>query len=89
MSTGTKDSFENGKSVCTKAGGALACPHNHAENTALREILKDSEQAYLGMSDVQTERQISVSEWRTCNLHKLGNWEKGYVEGHSEPLRLA
>uniref|UniRef100_A0A674IV19 C-type lectin domain-containing protein n=1 Tax=Terrapene triunguis TaxID=2587831 RepID=A0A674IV19_9SAUR len=55
MSTGTKDSFKNGKSLCAKAGGALACPHNHAENTALREILKDSEQAYLGMSDVQTE----------------------------------
>uniref|UniRef100_A0A452I219 C-type lectin domain-containing protein n=1 Tax=Gopherus agassizii TaxID=38772 RepID=A0A452I219_9SAUR len=73
MLTGTKDSFENGKSLCTKAGGALACPHNRAENTALQEILKDSEQAYLGMSDVQTEGKflylnggpVTYTNWET------------------------
>uniref|UniRef100_A0A674IVT5 C-type lectin domain-containing protein n=2 Tax=Terrapene triunguis TaxID=2587831 RepID=A0A674IVT5_9SAUR len=73
MSTGTKDSFKNGKSLCAKAGGALACPHNHAENTALREILKDSEQAYLGMSNVQTEGKflylngepVTYTNWNT------------------------
>uniref|UniRef100_A0A8C3FNL5 Mannose binding lectin 2 n=1 Tax=Chrysemys picta bellii TaxID=8478 RepID=A0A8C3FNL5_CHRPI len=73
MSTGTKDSFKNGKSLCAKAGVALACPHNHAENTALQEILKDSEQAYLGMSDVQTEGKflylngepVTYTNWNT------------------------
>uniref|UniRef100_A0A8C4YL92 C-type lectin domain-containing protein n=1 Tax=Gopherus evgoodei TaxID=1825980 RepID=A0A8C4YL92_9SAUR len=73
MLTGTKDSFENGKSLCTKAGGALACPHNRAENIALQEILKDSEQAYLGMSDVQTEGKflylnggpVTYTNWET------------------------
>ncbi|XP_050816638.1 mannose-binding protein-like [Gopherus flavomarginatus] len=73
MLTGTKDSFENGKSLFTKAGGALACPHNRAENTALQEILKDSEQAYLGMSDVQTEGKflylnggpVTYTNWET------------------------
>uniref|UniRef100_A0A8C0J261 C-type lectin domain-containing protein n=1 Tax=Chelonoidis abingdonii TaxID=106734 RepID=A0A8C0J261_CHEAB len=74
MSTGTKDSFENGKSLCTKAGGGLACPHNHAENTALREILKDSEQAYLGMSDVQTEGKFLYLNGRPVTYT---NWETG------------
>ncbi|TFK09505.1 Collectin-46 [Platysternon megacephalum] len=74
MSTGTKDSFENGKSLCAKAGGALACPHNHAENTALREILKDSERAYLGMSDVQTEGKFLYLNGEPVTYT---NWEMG------------
>ncbi|XP_074816040.1 mannose-binding protein-like [Natator depressus] len=81
MSTGRKDSFENGKSLCAKAGGALACPRNQAENTALQEIVKASEQTYLGISDVQTEGKfvylngepVTYTNWNTGEPNNNGN----------------
>uniref|UniRef100_K7FW02 C-type lectin domain-containing protein n=1 Tax=Pelodiscus sinensis TaxID=13735 RepID=K7FW02_PELSI len=56
VSTGTKASFQHGKSLCAKAGGSLSCPRNEAENAALQEVMKkESNGAYLGLTDMQTE----------------------------------
>nr|XP_025043928.1 mannose-binding protein-like [Pelodiscus sinensis] len=56
VSTGTKASFQHGKSLCAKAGGSLSCPRNEAENAALKEVVKtESNRAYLGLTDMQTE----------------------------------
>ncbi|KAM6067572.1 LOW QUALITY PROTEIN: mannose-binding protein-like [Chlamydotis macqueenii] len=49
-----KDTFDNGKSLCAKAGSALAFPRNKAENTALKDLIRPSKQAYVGICE-QTE----------------------------------
>lgn len=46
------------KSLCAKAESALACPRNEAENTALKDFIRPSEQAYMGISDEQPEGRL-------------------------------
>ncbi|NXN72684.1 MBL protein, partial [Himantopus himantopus] len=55
VSTGKEDTFDNGKSLCTRAGSAVASPRNEAENTALKDLIRPSKQTYMGISDEQTE----------------------------------
>lgn len=55
FSTRKGDTFDNGKSLFPKAGSAVASPRNEAENTALKDLMRPSKQAYMGISDKQTE----------------------------------
>ncbi|NXL85623.1 MBL protein, partial [Alectura lathami] len=81
VSTGKKDTFENGKSFCAKAGGALATPRNEAENTALKGLVKPSTQAYIGLSDAQTEGRfvylsggpVTYTNWKTGEPNNVRN----------------
>ncbi|KAM6391010.1 LOW QUALITY PROTEIN: mannose-binding protein-like [Pluvialis apricaria] len=54
VSTGKEDTFDSGKSLCAKAGSAVAFPRNEAENS-FKDLIRPSKQAYMGMSDEQTE----------------------------------
>ncbi|KAM9273644.1 LOW QUALITY PROTEIN: mannose-binding protein-like [Morus bassanus] len=60
VSTGKEDTFDNGRSLCAKAGSALASPRNEAENTAL-DLIRPSKQAYMGISDEQTEGRFKLN----------------------------
>ncbi|KAM9379763.1 pulmonary surfactant-associated protein D [Phaethornis superciliosus] len=74
VSTEREETFANGKSLCGKAGGALASPMNEAENTALKDLLTPSKQAYIGISDGQTEGRF---EYLTGGTVTYTNWKAG------------
>ncbi|XP_038036757.1 mannose-binding protein [Anas platyrhynchos] len=73
VSTGNQDTFENGKSLCARAGSTLASPRNDAENTALKDLVRPARQAHIGISDAQTEGRfvylsggaVTYSNWNT------------------------
>ncbi|NXJ41051.1 MBL protein, partial [Ciconia maguari] len=73
VSTGKEDTFDNGKSLCAKAGSAFASPRNEAENTALKD-LRPSKQAYMGISDEQTEGRFMYLNGRAVTYR---NWNAG------------
>ncbi|XP_009330977.1 PREDICTED: LOW QUALITY PROTEIN: pulmonary surfactant-associated protein D [Pygoscelis adeliae] len=74
VSTGKDDTFDNGKPLCAKAGSALASPRNEAENTALEDLVRPSKQAYLGISDEQTEGRFM---YRNGGAVTYRNWNAG------------
>ncbi|NXG58981.1 MBL protein, partial [Hemiprocne comata] len=74
VSTGKEDTFDNGKSLCAKAGSVLASPMNEAENTALKDLMRASKHAYLGISDEQTEGRFMYLNGGAVTYT---NWEAG------------
>lgn len=62
------------KSLCTKAESALACPRNEAENTALKDFIRPSEQAYKEISDEQIEGRFMCLNEGTVTYT---NWNAG------------
>lgn len=89
VSTGKKDNFEKGKSLCAKAGGVLASPRNEAENTALKDLVSPSTQAYIGVSDAQTEGRfmyvsggpLTYSNWKPGEPNNMKNEDCAVIEG--------
>lgn len=81
VSTGNQDTFENGKSLCARAGSTLASPRNDAENTALKDLVRPARQAHIGISDAQTEGRfvylsggaVTYSKWNTGEPNNLRN----------------
>ncbi|KFZ59470.1 Mannose-binding protein C [Podiceps cristatus] len=59
VSTGKEDTSDSGRSLCAKAGSALASPRHGAENTALKDLIRLSKQAYMGTSEEQTEGRFT------------------------------
>ncbi|NXS76640.1 MBL protein, partial [Pandion haliaetus] len=55
VSTEKEGTFDNGKSLCAKAGSALASPRNETENTALKDLSLLQRCCYKGISAEQTE----------------------------------
>ncbi|NXJ05511.1 MBL protein, partial [Odontophorus gujanensis] len=88
VSTGKKHNFETGKSLCAKAGSVLASPRNEAENTALKDLVNPSKQAYIGISDAQTEGKfmylsggpLTYSNWRPGEPNNLKNEDCAVIE---------
>ncbi|NXX12217.1 MBL protein, partial [Podargus strigoides] len=74
VSTGKEDTFDNGKSLCAKAGSVLPSPRNEAENTALKDLIKPLKQAYIGISDEQTEGRFMYLNGETVTYT---NWNAG------------
>ncbi|XP_030309417.1 pulmonary surfactant-associated protein D isoform X3 [Calypte anna] len=74
VSTDREETFANGKSLCGKAGGSLASPVNEAENTALKDLITPSKQAYIGISDEQTEGRF---DYLTGGTVTYTNWKAG------------
>lgn len=89
VATGKKDNFEKGKSLCAKAGGMLASPRNEAENTALKDLVSPSSQAYIGISDAQTEGKfmylsggpLTYSNWKPGEPNNMKNEDCAVIEG--------
>ncbi|XP_009996431.1 PREDICTED: mannose-binding protein C-like [Chaetura pelagica] len=81
VSTGKEDTFDNGKSLCAQAGSVLASPMNEAENTALKDLMRPSKNAYLGISDEQTESTfiylnggaITYTNWKAGEPNNANN----------------
>ncbi|NXC50595.1 MBL protein, partial [Penelope pileata] len=88
ISTEKKASFENGKSLCAKAGSVLASPRNEAENTALKDLTGPSRQAYIGISDAQTEGRfvyqsggpLTYTNWKPGEPNNQGNEDCAVIE---------
>ncbi|XP_003207822.1 mannose-binding protein isoform X1 [Meleagris gallopavo] len=88
VATGKKDNFEKGKSLCAKAGGMLASPRNEAENTALKDLVSPSSQAYIGISDAQTEGKfmylsggpLTYSNWKPGEPNNMKNEDCAVIE---------
>ncbi|KAM6306355.1 pulmonary surfactant-associated protein D [Aegotheles albertisi] len=74
VSTGKEDTFDNAKSLCAKAGSTLASPRNEAENTALKDLIRPSKYAYIGISDEQTEGNFT---YLTGGAVTYTNWNAG------------
>lgn len=79
VSTGKKYNFEKGKSLCAKAGSVLASPRNEAENTALKDLIDPSSQAYIGISDAQTEGRFMYLSGGPLTY---SNWKPGEPNNH-------
>lgn len=79
VSTGKKYNFEKGKSLCAKAGSVLASPRNEAENTALKDLVDPSSQAYIGISDAQTEGRFMYLSGGPLTY---SNWKPGEPNNH-------
>ncbi|XP_054838741.1 mannose-binding protein-like [Eublepharis macularius] len=75
ISTHQQDTFSNGRALCAKAGAAVACPKNAAENTAVQELAKkDSKPAFLDITDTQTEGRFVYPNGSPVGYT---NWKKG------------
>ncbi|NWQ95423.1 MBL protein, partial [Burhinus bistriatus] len=61
VSTGKEVTFDNGKSLCAKARSALISPRNEAS----KDLIKLSKQAYMAISDEQTEGRFMHLNRRT------------------------
>ncbi|XP_060097022.1 pulmonary surfactant-associated protein D-like [Heteronotia binoei] len=76
ISTHQHDTFANGRARCTKAGGALACPKNAAENSALQEVAKkNSKFAFIDINDIQTEGRFVYANGASSLSYT--NWKSG------------
>ncbi|NXJ75843.1 MBL protein, partial [Trogon melanurus] len=88
VSTGKEDTFANGKSLCEKAGSILASPRNEAENTAVKDLIAPSKQAYIGISDEQTEGRfmylnggaVTYSNWKDGEPNNLKNEDCAVIQ---------
>lgn len=68
-----------------KAGGALACPKNAAENTALREVAKrGSKFAYIDITDIQTEGRFVYANGAPINYKNWKNGEPNNFNGNED-----
>ncbi|XP_015721592.1 mannose-binding protein [Coturnix japonica] len=89
VSSGKKDNFEKGKSLCAKAGSVLASPRNEAENAALSDLVNPLGSAYLGISDAQTEGRfmylsggpLTYSNWKSGEPNNLRNEDCAVIDG--------
>ncbi|KAK4821124.1 hypothetical protein QYF61_013510 [Mycteria americana] len=87
VSTGKEDTFDNGKSLCAKAGSAFASPRNEAENTVLKD-LRPSKQAYMGICDEQTEGMfmylnggaVTYRNWNAGEPNNLKNEDCAVIQ---------
>ncbi|XP_009812832.2 mannose-binding protein [Gavia stellata] len=83
-----EDIFDNGKSLCAKAGSALASPRNEAENTALKDLTRPSKQAYMRIFDEQTEGRfmylkggaVTYRSWTAGEPNNLKNEDCAVIQ---------
>ncbi|KAM6091425.1 mannose-binding protein-like [Theristicus caerulescens] len=88
VSTGKENTFDSGKSLCAKAGSTLASPRNEAENTALKDLIRPSKQAYMGISDEQTEGRfmylnggaVTYRNWNAGEPNNLKNEDCAVIQ---------
>ncbi|KAM6442210.1 mannose-binding protein C isoform 1-T3 [Liasis olivaceus] len=73
VSTGWSDTFGNGRTFCSSAGGALAAPKSAAENAALTAMAKRNDKhIILGINDLQTEGRFVYLNGETL---RYINWK--------------
>nr|XP_056705448.1 mannose-binding protein-like [Euleptes europaea] len=75
ISTHQHETFASGRARCAKAGAALPCPMNAAENAAVQELAKrGSKFAFLNINDIQTEGSFVCANGAAV---RYTHWKKG------------
>ncbi|XP_063291149.1 pulmonary surfactant-associated protein D-like [Pelobates fuscus] len=84
ITNGQEATYNEGKAICSSAGGQLASPTNAEENRVILAVAQQNKKIpYLGINDIQTEGtfrypngvRISYSNWKVREPNDLNGIE--------------
>ncbi|XP_063289939.1 pulmonary surfactant-associated protein D-like [Pelobates fuscus] len=75
ITNGKEANYNDGKAICSSAGGQLASPTNAEENQAVLSLdLLNNKSAFLGINDIQTE---GTFRYPNGVIIRFSNWYTG------------